>query len=97
MNGLWIRFLKPAYRKEPISSFVVIVGMVDASIGTFGERWSLLAFGLGTVGVALALRWWQIQQREAQLTEQPAKYFLPSQSSRPTLPMLSAAKRHPPK
>jgi hypothetical protein len=96
MNVVLTRFLKSAYRKEPISSFVVIVGAVDAVIGTVDQRWSLLTFGLGTVGVAIALRWWQIQRREEQLTEQPAKYFLPANSSRPALPMLNATKRHPP-
>lgn len=96
MNLLWPRLLKSAYRREPISSFAIIVGAVDAVIGGVDERWSLLAFGLGTVGVAIALRWWQIQRRQTELTEQPAKYFLPSHSSRPALPMLSSAKRHPP-
>jgi len=96
MNFLWPRFLNLAYRKEPISSFVVIVGAVEAVIGGVDESWSLLGFGLSTVVVAIVLRWVQIQRSAPDLNEQPPKYFLPAQSERPALPLLSAAKRRPP-
>ncbi|HEY9797952.1 MAG TPA: hypothetical protein V6D30_20140 [Leptolyngbyaceae cyanobacterium] len=95
MNALWPRFLKAAYRKEPISSFIVIVGAVDAVIGGVGERWSLLTFGLMMVVLAVALRWWQTQRKEGELSEQPVTHFLPPASSRPALPMLSVTKRKP--
>jgi hypothetical protein len=95
INALWPRFLKAAYRKEPISSFIVIVGAVDAVIGGVGERWSLLTFGLMMVVLAVALRWWQTQRKEAELSEQPVTHFLPAASSRPALPMLSVTKRKP--
>ena len=95
MNALWPRILKSAYRKEPISSFIVIVGAVDAVIGGVGERWSLLSFGIMMVMFAIALRWWQSQRREAELAEQPVTHFLPPSSSRPALPMLSTTKRKP--
>ena len=97
MNALLPRFLKSAYRKEPISSFVLLIGAVDVVIGGVDERWSLLTFGLGLVGVAIALRWWQIQQRQVDLTEKSPTYFLPPSSSRPPLPVLSASKRQPPR
>jgi len=95
MNALFPRILKSAYRKEPITSFIVIVGSVDAVIGGVGERWSLLTFGLMMVVLAVVLRWWQTQRRETELAEQPVTHFLPPTSSRPALPMLSAAKRQP--
>jgi hypothetical protein len=95
MNALWPRILKSAYRKEPISSFIVIVGAVDAVIGGVGERWSLLSFGIMMVMIAIVLRWWQSQRREAELAEQPVTHFLPPSSSRPALPMLSTTKRKP--
>jgi hypothetical protein len=95
MNALWPRILKSAYRKEPISSFIVIVGAVDAVIGGVGERWSLLSFGLMMVVLAVAIRWWQTQRRETDLVEQPVTHFLPPSSSQPALPVLSAAKRKP--
>ncbi|HEY9670085.1 MAG TPA: hypothetical protein V6D11_01395 [Waterburya sp.] len=97
MNALWPRFLKSAYRKEPISSFIVIVGAVDAVIGGFGERWSLLSFGLMMVVLAVALRWWQSQRRETELADQPVTHYLPPASSRPVMPTLSATKRQPPR
>lgn len=97
MNALWPRILKSAYRKEPISSFIIIIGAVDAVIGGVGERWSLLTFGLMMVLLAVAVRWWQSQRREAELAEQPVTHFLPPSSSRPALPILSTAKRRPPR
>ena len=95
MNALWPRILKSAYRKEPISSFIIIIGAVDAVIGGVGERWSLLTFGLMMVLLAVAVRWWQSQRRETELAEQPVTHFLPPSSSRPALPILSTAKRRP--
>jgi hypothetical protein len=97
MNALWPRFLKLAYRKEPISSFIVIVGAVDAVIGGVGERWTLLSFGLMMVVLAVALRWWQTQRRETELAEQPVTHYLPPNSSEPALPRLSASKRQSPR
>jgi hypothetical protein len=97
MNALWPRILKSAYRKEPISSFIVIIGVVDAVIGGAGERWSLLTFGLLMVMLAIGLRWWQTQRKESELAEQPVTHFLPPSSSRPALPILSTAKRKPPR
>lgn len=96
MNALWPRFLRAAYRKEPISSFIVIVGAVDAVIGGAGERWSLLTFGLVMVLIAIALRWWQTQRRETELAEQPVTHYLPPTPSRAPLPVLNATKRQPP-
>lgn len=94
MNILFPRFLRSLYRKEPISSFVVLVGAVDAVIGGVDQSWSLFSVGLGTVGVAIVLRWWQIQRQEDQLNEQEVpQFYLPPQSSRPALPMLDPAKR----
>ncbi|MGB7444350.1 MAG: hypothetical protein WA919_25070 [Coleofasciculaceae cyanobacterium] len=97
MNALWPRILKSAYRKEPISGFIIIIGAVDAVIGGVGERWSLLTFGMTMVLLAIAIRWWQAQSRETKLAEQPVTHFLPESSSRPPLPMLIPAKRQPPR
>ncbi len=95
MNASWSKLLKSAYRKERISSFVVIVGAVDAVIGGVDQRWGLLSFGLGTVGAVIALRWWQLQSSQAELPPQTPKYYLPSHSSRTALPILTASKRNP--
>ena len=92
MNILWHRFFKSAYRKEPISSFILIIGAVDAVIGGVGERWTLLSFGLIMVLLAAVVRWWQVQRAQAVLAEETARYFLPPSSSRPPLPMLTSEK-----
>jgi hypothetical protein len=92
MNALLPRFLKVAYRKEPISSFILIVGAVDAAIGGFGERWTLLSFGVMLVVLAAALRWWQIQKSQAVAVEETPRRYLPPSSSRTPLPLLTHEK-----
>jgi hypothetical protein len=96
MNGLFPRFLKSAYRKEPISSFILTMGAVDAVIGGVDNRWSLLTVGLGMVGTAIALRWWLGQQDKVELPSRAPIHYLPARSSRPSLPMLSATRKNPP-
>jgi hypothetical protein len=90
------RLFKSAYRKEPVTGFIIMVGAVDVVIGGAGASGSLLVFGLGTVGVALAWRWWQIQRSRVEEPTPAPEYYLPPQSSRPSLPMLSMSKNHPP-
>ena len=92
MNALWPRFLKLAYRKEPISSFILIVGAVDAVIGGVGERWTLLSFGLTVILIAALMRWWQVQRAQTVLAEEAPRHFLPPGSSRPPLPTLTSEK-----
>lgn len=96
MNVVWSKFLRSAYRKEPISSFVLTVGVVDAVIGGFDDRWSLVTFGVGTVGLAIALRWWLIQRSSREQPESAPTRYLPARSSRPPLPMLTTTKQQPP-
>ena len=95
MNHALPRFLKSAYRKEPLPSFLITIGVVDAVIGGFDDRWSLFTFGLGSIGVAIAIRWWLMQQRP-EPSPRAAQNYLPSSSSRPVLPMLTAARKKPP-
>lgn len=94
MNALLPRFLKSAYRKEPISSFILIVGAVDVILGGFGERWTLLSFGLLIVLIAALLRWWQMQKAQAILAQETSRprHFLPPSSSRSALPLLTSEK-----
>lgn len=93
MNAALPRFLKSAYRKEPLPSFLVTMGVVNAVIGGFDERWSLFSFGIGTVGVAIALRWWLLQQHRPEPPRSPQRYLPPASSPAP-LPTLTAAKRN---
>lgn len=95
MNAVLPRFLKSAYRREPLPSFLITIGLVDAVIGGFDDRWSLFTFGLGTVGVAIILRW-LLQQRRPNSSQPVVQKYLPSHSSRPALPPLMTAKKNPP-
>ena len=96
MNASWSRILKSVYRREPITSFAVTIGAVDAVIGGVGASGSLLVFGLGTAGVAIALRWWQLQRASVEQPAPAPEYYLPPHSSRPQIPMLSISKKNPP-
>ncbi|MEM1172366.1 MAG: hypothetical protein AAGJ08_25630 [Cyanobacteria bacterium P01_H01_bin.35] len=96
MNALLPRILKIAYRKDPVVSFIVTVGAVDAVIGGVGSSWSLFGLGMGTVGVAIILRFcFRNHSHLNQATPIP-EYYLPPNSSRPQLPMLNRNKKHLP-
>jgi hypothetical protein len=95
MNAVLPRFLKSAYRKEPIISALVTMGVVDALIGGLDDSWSLFAFGLGTTGIALAFKLWRMQQRPPLPEEPVVQHYLPSQSSSPPLPIMTVSKRKP--
>ena len=45
MNPLFAKLFKSAYRKEPISGFIVILGVTDAVIGGVGGQISLFSIG----------------------------------------------------
>jgi hypothetical protein len=79
--------LKSAYRREPISGFILTIGLVDAVIGGVSSHWLLLAVGLGIVSVAIALRWWKVQQVRPEASRPPV-YYLPDHSSMQSLPVL---------
>ncbi len=95
MNAALPRFLKSAYRREPLPSILITAGMVDTVIGGFGDRWSLLIFGLGTIGLAVGLRWLIMNQRRLPPADPVVQHYLPPASSRPTLPVLMAKKNPP--
>lgn len=96
MNAFWPRFLRSAYRKEPISSFILTLGAVDAVIGGVGQRWTLLTFGVTVSLVAIALRWWQIQKAQEKLAEEvPRRFLAPSPSDAPLPKLKSKSSRSP--
>ncbi|WP_096623659.1 hypothetical protein [Calothrix sp. NIES-3974] len=97
MNAVLPYLLKSAYRREPVVSFLVTIGVVDALIGGFDDSWSLFWFGLGTAGISLAVRWWRSQQQNHPIEEEVVvQRYLPPQSSNSSLPMLSMSKKKPP-
>lgn len=93
MNVFLPRFLKSAYRKEPISGFILTVGAVDAVIGGVGARWTLLSMGVSIILLAALLRWWKFQQVKPVFSEETPRRYLPPSSSSTPLPMLIHEKR----
>ena len=86
MNAIFPTVLKRIYRKEPISSFIVIIGAVDAVIGGMNEIGTLMILGLLTSGVAIGYRWWCIREAEVKYHKKPKQLYLPPQSERTPLP-----------
>ncbi len=97
----WARNLKSIYRREPIASFVLIAGVTNVAMGGFSEHWSLMAVGLGTVGtvgVAIALQWWQLQKRKPMKSaDRLPVYALPPSATDSGLPLLTIPKKNPPR
>jgi hypothetical protein len=86
MNAIFPTVLKRLYRKEPISSFIIVVGAVDAVLGGVNEIGTLMILGLLTSGVAIGYRWWCIQQSASAQDRKSKQLYLPSQSERTPLP-----------
>jgi hypothetical protein len=86
MNAIFPTVLKRLYRKEPISSFIIMVGAVDAILGGVNEIGTLMILGFLTSGVAIGYRWWCIQQAESKYDQKSKQLYLPSQSERSPLP-----------
>ncbi len=103
MNAIFPTFLKRLYRKEPISSFLVVVGGVDAILGGVNEIGTLMILGLLTSGMAIGYRWWCIQQAETRSAggnspkekRKSQQLYLPPSSHRIPLPNLDSRRRPP--
>ncbi|MDX2216461.1 MAG: hypothetical protein SFY66_24565 [Oculatellaceae cyanobacterium bins.114] len=95
MSRSWRRLLKSTYRREPISSFILTVGLVDAVIGGVGDRWSLMTVGIGIVGVAIALRVLKSRQPIEEAPTRAPIHYLPARTSSPSLPMLTLSRKRP--
>ena len=90
MTQSWMQKVKSVYRKDQASSFVLIIGAVDAVIGSVGNYGLLLGLGWGTVGLAMALHLAALRRRDLQLSARPLR-VLPERSSR--LPPLDLSQR----
>ena len=93
MNPLFAKFFRAVYRKEPISGFILILGLTDALIGGLGGRGGLLSIGLIVAMLAMIMRWKQGNKKSRAIATQPARYLLPPGSSRQPLPLLTSSKR----
>jgi len=89
MRGLFPRFWRSLYRPDPLASFLLILGGVDAVIGSTSDRWGLFGLGASTVFIALVLRWWHSQALPRRSPHPQPRAYLPPASSPPPLPLLS--------
>ena len=97
MNRMWTRLMRSTYRKEPISSFILTIGLVDAVMGGVSGHGLLMILGLSMAGVAMALRWRMVQRQSFEPIEVPQKppmRYLPEKASRPSLPKLVSSRKH---
>lgn len=94
MNPLFARFLRSVYRKEPVSGFILILGATDALVGGLGGRGSLLSIGLLIVLLGIIMRWRQGEKKSQATTTETVRYYLPPDSSRKPLPLLTSSKHH---
>ena len=88
MNRLIAKLFKLTYRREPISGFIVILGITDAIIGCIDGRVSLFLVGLLVVLLGIMFRRSQIRKSQANRATRPARYRLAPSSSRQPLPLL---------
>ncbi|MBD2099324.1 hypothetical protein [Leptolyngbya sp. FACHB-261] len=94
MNYPWLRRWRSAYRREPLPTFVLTVGLVDLGLGGLSQHGSLAAVGLGTVVVAVALRQWQQRPRKSKVVSRPPE-ALPHRPAHRVLPPLDLNRRSP--
>ena len=97
MNAILPQFLKSFYRKDPIISVLITMGIMDALIGGLDNSWSLFAFGLGTTGVALGLKLASKLSRSPREEGRTFQYYLPPTSSSSSLPIIKPTKDKPQK
>ncbi|MGF1488446.1 MAG: hypothetical protein ACFBSE_15275 [Prochloraceae cyanobacterium] len=79
--------------KQPLYSFVLTVGSVEAAIGSLNRSYSLFAFGLITIFLAGVISWWQKRSRQTNSRQKLAKRFLSPAPDREPLPKLTRKKQ----
>ncbi|MEL6496199.1 MAG: hypothetical protein AAFQ41_13915 [Cyanobacteria bacterium J06623_7] len=92
MNPLFARFFRSIYRKEPISGFILVLGLTDALIGGLGGRGSLLSIGLVIALLGIIMRWRQGEKKPKRVANEAVRYYLPAGSTRQPLPLLTSSK-----
>ena len=94
MNPLFARFLRSVYRKEPVSGFILILGVTDALIGGLNGRASLLSIGLLIALLGIVMRWRHGEKKSTRATAtKPVRYMLPPSPPRKPLPLLTSSKQ----
>ena len=93
MNPLFARFFRAVYSREPLSGFILILGVTDALVGGLGGRTSLLSIGLLIALLGIIMRWRQGAKKSKAVATQPVRHLLPPGTSRQPLPLLMPGKR----
>lgn len=88
---MWQKFLKSTYRREPITSFVITMALMEFMVGGFEQEWSLLGLaGVMAVGaIAIRYRLGSSQGMRPSDPPQRTEYYLPPADTRPVLPRLT--------
>ncbi|MGD1906762.1 MAG: hypothetical protein ACFB0C_12305 [Leptolyngbyaceae cyanobacterium] len=86
------RFIQRSFRKEPVISMVVTVGLVNALLGSLQGQALLAVLGVLVVGGSLSWRTWHRYRRPAPMAERSMRY-LPDQSSRPQMPIVGLSSK----
>ena len=95
MNPQLAKFLRSVYRKEPISGFILILGVTDLIIGGVGGQWSLFSIGLIVALMGMTMRWQhgkRMRKVRKKVRVATSRYMLPPESSRTPLPLLTSKK-----
>ena len=84
MKRLEYRPLKQPYRRATIYSFILTVGAVNSVLGFVSLNEPVLLCGLGTVGIAITLQWWQARSNRShiKLSAENPVFYLPDRASR---------------
>ncbi|MGB2926253.1 MAG: hypothetical protein WBB82_13210 [Limnothrix sp.] len=82
------QFFKKLYRKEPISSFLIMMGIMQVVIGGVDEQWNLFSLGLGLMLGAVVVRWSQIRKHKRSPAGAMSRRYLPPSESLQSLPKL---------
>ncbi|MDA0265522.1 MAG: hypothetical protein O2890_01510 [Cyanobacteria bacterium] len=87
------RFIQRRFRKEPIISAVVTVGLMNGLLGTLQGQALLAVLGLIVVGGTLSWRTWYWYRRSTPVGDRPAMRYLPDQTSRPQMPVMGLSSK----
>ena len=78
------KFFKRLYQKEPISSFLIVLGLIQVVIGGVDYQWNLFSLGLGLVLGAFVVRWSQMRKHRIERDKVlPRRYLSPSKTPQP--------------
>lgn len=78
------KFFKRIYQKEPISSFLIVLGLIQVVIGGVDCKWNLFSLGLGLVLGAFVVRWSQVRKYRLDREKvMPRRYLSSSRTSQP--------------